>query len=254
MIIDTHSHIYDEKFDNDINEVIERALQAGISHILIPNIDRSTIESVNQLADKYPNYCIPMMGLHPTSVTTNWREDLSIIKNQFSKKNYIGIGEIGIDLYWDKTFEYEQKAAFEEQLRWSIELNLPVSIHSREAIKECIECINNVGASRLKGVFHSFGGNEEQLQEILKLKNFLIGINGTITYKNSSLPSVLKNTNLKHLIVETDAPYLPPVPHRGKRNEPSYTSYIIQKLAEIYNTSIEYVEDITTQNAKELYF
>jgi hydrolase, TatD family len=253
MIIDTHSHIYDERFDNDINGVIERAHQSGITHILIPNIDTSTIEAVNRLADKYPEYCIPMMGLHPTSVTTNWREELSIIKKQFSKKKYIGIGEIGIDLYWDKTLKQEQQAAFEEQLKWSIEFNLPVSIHSREAIEECIECINNVGASHLKGVFHSFGGNEEQLQEILKLKSFLIGINGTITYKNSNLPLVLKNTNLAHLIVETDAPYLPPVPYRGKRNEPSYTSYIIQKLAEIYSTSIKEVEDITTQNAEKLF-
>lgn len=253
MIIDTHSHIYDEQFNNDIAEVIIRAQQAGVGQILLPNIDIDSIDAVNKLANKYPDYCLPMMGLHPTSVSKDWQDKLAIIKKQFRLYTYIGVGEIGIDLYWDKTFEKEQRAAFEEQLRWSIEFDLPVSIHSREAINACIECIHNIGATNLKGVFHSFGGNENELQEILSLESFFIGINGTVTYKNSNLPSVLKNTDLNHIIIETDAPYLPPVPHRGKRNEPSYTPYIVEKLAYIYNVSKTEVENITSSNAKELY-
>lgn len=253
MIIDTHTHIYDESFREDIGEVIKRAQQNGVEKVLLPNIDSTTIDSVDLLSNKYPNYCIPMMGLHPTSVNQNWEEELDTIRKQFLLKKYIGVGEIGIDLYWDKTFEKEQRNAFEEQLRWSIEFDLPVSIHSRDAISVCIECINNVGAADLRGVFHSFGGNNVELQDILRLENFYIGINGTVTYKNSNLPTVLKSTNPDHIIIETDAPYLPPVPYRGKRNEPSYTIYIVEKLADIYNISTNDVESITTLNAKRLY-
>lgn len=252
-IIDTHSHAYDESFENDIHDVISRAKQAGIINILLPNLDIESIKALNQLAEKYPQYCLPMMGLHPTSVTSNWESDLTKIKEQFLTHKYIAVGEIGIDLYWDKSLEKEQKAAFEEQLRWSIEFDLPVSIHCRNAISESVECIKNVGASRLRGVFHSFGGNAEELQSVLALQNFYLGINGTVTYKNSTLPQVLTATDLSRLIIETDAPYLPPVPYRGKRNEPSYTTYIINKLAEIYELNPEKVGEVTTSNAKSLF-
>ncbi len=252
-IIDTHSHIYDESFDNDIEDAITRAKQAGVSHILLPNVDVETIGQVNRLAEKYPQYCLPMMGLHPTSVTANWQEDLDTIKKQFATHKYIAVGEIGIDLYWDKSLEKEQKAAFEEQLRWSIEFDLPVSIHCRNAIYESVECINNVGASKLRGAFHSFGGNNEELQCVLALNNFYLGINGTVTYKNSTLPQVLKETDLSRLIIETDAPYLPPVPYRGKRNEPSYTIHIADKLSDIYGIAPQQVGEITTANAKRLF-
>lgn len=252
-IIDTHSHTYDESFENDIQDVISRAKQAGITHILLPNVDIESIEQVNRLAESYPQYCLPMMGLHPTSVTANWESDLNKIKEQFSLHKYIAVGEIGIDLYWDKSLEKEQKAAFEEQLRWSIEFNLPVSIHCRNAISESVECIKNVGASKLRGAFHSFGGNAEELQSVLALQNFYLGINGTVTYKNSTLPQVLTATDLSQLIIETDAPYLPPVPYRGKRNEPSYTIHIANKLSEIYGVTPQKVGEITTNNAKKLF-
>jgi len=252
-IIDTHSHIYSEEFDSDLNEVISRAQLAGVEKILMPNIDVESLGRLQQVSDNYAGYCIPMMGLHPTSVGEDWQEQLKTIKDQFSKREYIAIGEIGIDLYWDKTFEKEQRTVFEEQLKWSIEYDLPVAIHSRDAITECIACIKNVGADRLRGVFHSFGGTEEELKEILKLKNFLLGINGVVTFKNSTLSSVLKLTDLSHIIIETDAPYLAPVPYRGKRNESSYTIKVVEKLAEIYNTTPEKVGNITTKNAKMLF-
>lgn len=252
-IIDTHSHTYDEGFENDIEDVITRAKQAGITNILLPNVDTESIEQVNNLAKKYPQYCLPMMGLHPTSVTENWKSDLHTIKEQFSMHKYIAVGEIGIDLYWDKSLEIEQKAAFEEQLKWSIEFDLPVSIHCRNAISESIECIKNVGASQLRGAFHSFSGSNEELEAVLALENFYLGINGTVTYKNSTLPQVLTGTDLSRLIIETDAPYLPPVPYRGKRNEPSYTIHIAVKLSEIYGATPEEVGEITTSNAKKLF-
>lgn len=252
-IIDTHSHIYAEEFDHDTADIIHRAKSTGVEKILMPNIDTESIDRLHHLAETYPDYCIPMMGLHPTSIGESWESDLKEIKKQLEQRKYIAIGEIGIDLYWDKTFEKEQKLAFEEQLRWSIECSLPVAIHSRDAIAECIACIKNVGAEQLRGVFHSFGGTEDELKDILSLKNFMMGINGVITFKNSTLSTVLKNVDLSHLIIETDAPYLAPVPYRGKRNEPSYTIKVAEKLADIYNLSINEVGEITSANATKLF-
>lgn len=252
-IIDTHSHIYQEDFDNDIDEVIGRAKMAGVEKILMPNIDVESLSQMHALADKYPGYCIPMMGLHPTSVGENWEEELNTIKQQFEARTYIAVGEIGLDLYWDKTYMKEQETVFEEQLRWSIEYDLPVVIHSRDAIPECIACVKNIGADKLRGVFHSFGGSEEELSSILALGNFLIGINGVVTFKNSTLSTVLKNTDLSKIIIETDAPYLAPVPYRGKRNEPSYTSKVVAKLSEIYEVPEDRVGEITTTNAEKLF-
>lgn len=252
-IIDTHSHIYSEEFDNDIDEVIKRAKQAGVEKILLPNIDASSIDRLHNISDRYTGYCIPMMGLHPTSVGENWKEELDIIRKELSKRTYIAIGEIGIDLYWDKTFEEQQRLVFEEQLRWSIECDLPVAIHSRDAIVECISCIKNVGEQHLRGVFHSFVGTLEELDGILSLKNFMLGINGVVTFKNSTLPTVLKETDLSNIIIETDSPYLAPVPYRGKRNESSYTLNVVTKLAEIYGLPVEEVGQITTENAEKLF-
>lgn len=252
-IIDTHSHIYSEEFDNDLPDVINRAKQAGVEKILLPNIDIESLDRLHAIADRYDGYCIPMMGLHPTSVKEDYMHQLEVIREQLDKKKYIAIGEIGIDLYWDKTFEKEQRYTFEEQLRWSIEFDLPVAIHSRDAIAECVECIKNVGAEKLRGVFHSFGGTETELQDILDLKNFLLGINGVVTFKNSTLTTVLQKTDLSHIIIETDSPYLAPVPYRGKRNESSYTVNVVERLAGIYNISPEEVGEITTKNAKKLF-
>jgi len=252
-ITDTHTHIYQPDFDKDIDEVIERAKSSGVSKILLPNIDVESIELVNRLSDSYSGYCFPMMGLHPTSVTRDWINDLELIRKQFSLRKYIGVGEIGIDLYWDKTLEKEQKAAFEEQLAWSVESDLPVSIHSRDAIIEAIDSIKRVGASKIRGVFHSFGGTETELKEILSLGDFYLGINGVVTFKNSTLSAVLKNTDLSRIVIETDAPYLAPVPYRGKRNEPSYCLLIAEKLGGIFNVPSEEVAKITSENANRIF-
>jgi len=252
-IIDTHSHIYAEEFDSDRDDVIQRALSVGVDKILMPNIDVESIERLYSLTEDYPGYCLPMMGLHPTSVGEDWQQQLAIIRTQLEKRLFVAIGEVGIDLYWDKTFEAEQKTVFEQQLMWSIEFDLPVVIHSRDAISGCIDCIRNIGAESLRGVFHSFGGSEEELNNILYLKNFMIGINGVVTFKNSTLSTVLLNTDISNILIETDAPYLAPVPYRGKRNEPSYTVNVVNKLSEIYGRTAEEVANITTENAMRLF-
>lgn len=252
-IIDTHTHIYAEEFDNDLDDVIIRARKAGVEKILLPNIDEESLDRLHRLSDQYPDYCLPMIGLHPTSVGIDWEKQLTHLKKQLAVRPYIAVGEIGLDLYWNKTFEREQKLAFEEQLRWSIQYDLPVSIHSRDAISECIECVKNVGEEKLRGSFHSFGGTKQELRDILSLGNFLIGINGVVTFKNSTLSTVLKGTDLSRIIIETDAPYLAPVPYRGKRNETSYTVNIAQKLADIFAVGIDEVGEITTENAIKLF-
>lgn len=254
-IIDTHSHIYDEQFDADIDEVITRAKANGVEKILLPNVDVETIAQQENLVNKYPDFCIPMMGFHPTSVDENWEANLEVIHRKLTEnpEKYIAVGEIGIDLYWDKTFFTEQQKVFEQQLQWSIDYNLPVSIHTREATYEAISSIKNIGEERLRGVFHSFVGTEEELSAILELGNFLIGINGVVTYKNTTLREILLNTDLSKIIIETDAPYLTPVPFRGKRNESSYTIYIAETLAKVYDVSVDEVKEITTANAKWLF-
>lgn len=253
-IIDTHSHIYQPDFDADIDSVINKSKEVGVAKILLPNIDTESIERVKRLSSEYAGYCLPMMGLHPTSVTQNWQADLKLIKSEFNATKFIAIGEIGLDLYWDKSLINQQKAAFKEQLCWSREFNLPVVIHSRDAIYECIDCINEVGLNGIRGVFHSFGGNTEELKAVLSLKNFYIGVNGVVTFKNSGLASVLTEiTDLSNIIVETDAPYLSPVPYRGKRNESSYIIKVVEKLAEIYQIPPSEVAGITTSNAEQLF-
>lgn len=253
MIIDTHSHIYADNFINDIDDVIKRAKEANVEKILLPNIDIESIEPLHKLSEAYPNYCLPMMGLHPTSVTMHWKEDLQIIKEQFKSHSYYAIGEIGIDLYWDKSLLKEQREAFLEQLKLSIVYDLPVVIHSREATKECINCLKEVGVEQLRGVFHSFTGTKEELEWIVPLSKFYVGINGVVTYKNSTLRDYLNILSIDRIVVETDAPYLPPVPYRGKRNEPAYTTYVINELSKIYHLETSEVERITTANAKKLF-
>ena len=252
-IIDTHTHVFSEEFSEDIESIVNRAKQVGVEKMLLPNIDAESIDTLLSLTSSYPGYCLPMMGLHPTSVGNEWEKDLKIIKEELAKRNYVAIGEIGIDLYWDVTYKEAQMDAFKEQLRWSIEYDLPVSIHTRNAINEVIDCIEDVGTENLRGVFHSFGGTAADLKNILTLKNFLIGINGVVTFKNSTLGTVLQNADLSHIVIETDAPYLTPVPHRGKRNEPSYCVQIVNKLAEIYNICPEKVAEETSKNAEKMF-
>lgn len=250
--IDTHTHIFLEAFDSDVREVIRNATEAGVNRLYLPNIDVESIERLHALSEQYPNLCFPMMGLHPTSVGPDFRKDLAIIESRLEGRKYIAIGEIGIDLYWDKTFLKEQVEAFEIQLQWSIEKNLPVAIHTREAFPEVFESIHKVGAEKLRGVFHSFGGSREELEEIIRLQNFMIGINGIITYKNATFREYLPLFPIERILLETDAPYLTPVPHRGKRNEPAYLPLIAGKLAEIYELPLEIIAEKTTENARQL--
>ena len=252
-IVDTHAHLYLDAFDNDLDNVIARARAIGVEKVLLPNIDETTVSDVRQTVDKYPSFFLPMMGLHPTNVREDWEQQLEIIYNELNRTGYIAIGEIGIDLYWDKSSKQRQVAAFERQLGWSLEKKLPVAIHSREAIPEVIQSIRKTGKKNLFGVFHSFGGSIAELEEILELENFYIGINGVFTFKKSGLMETLENCGLEKIILETDAPYLAPAPYRGKRNEPAYLKEIVKKLSAIYQKPEEEIAEITAANAHRLF-
>lgn len=252
-LIDTHTHVFSEEFDADSEAMMLRAKEAGVRQFCLPNIDTDSIERLDVFTEKYPEQCFPMMGLHPTSVGPDFREQLERIKSRFEKRKFIAVGEIGLDLYWDKTYLNEQIQAFEAQLQWSIDFDLPVSIHTREAFPPVFESIHKIGADKLRGVFHSFGGTIEALQEIIRLENFMIGINGVITYKKSDFRDYLPLIPIERIVLETDAPYLTPVPFRGKRNEPAYLPYIVEKLAEVYNLSPEIIAEKTTGNARRLF-
>jgi len=251
--VDTHSHIYQEDFETDIDDVMTKAQQAGISRILLPNIDLRSIEPMHRLCENYPGICFPMMGLHPTSIKADSQIELKEIKSFFLKRKYIAVGEIGIDLYWDKTFLKEQIHAFEEQLRWSLEFNLPVVIHTRDSFPYVFESLQNIGIEKVRGVFHSFGGSREELEQILPFENFMIGINGVVTFKNSKLRDYLALAPLSRIILETDAPYLTPVPYRGKRNEPSFLLKTAETVAEVYGVSKKSLANQTSTNANRLF-
>ena len=252
-MVDTHAHIFAEEFKDDLSEVVLRALKVGVKKILLPNIDESSIIDLKSCVLQYPDLFIPMMELHPTSVTTDWKQQLDIIYNELNCNDYIAVGEIGIDLYWDKMLQTEQVAVFEEQLKWSAEKDLPVSIHFRNAAKEVINSIKRIGEESVRGVFHSFGGSKEELSDILQLSNFMIGVNGVVTYKNSGLAETLIHCPKDRLVMETDSPYLTPVPFRGKRNESSYLSIIIKKLSEIWQLDENSVMNITNQNVNHVF-
>lgn len=252
-LIDTHCHLYLDDFEADRDILVQRAKESGIHKILAPNVDMSTLGQMHSFCDQHPGFAYPMLGLHPTSVDHTYISQLATIETFLRQHSYCAIGEIGIDLYWDKTFLKEQKIVFEEQLRWSLDLGLPVAIHTRDAFPEVLDSIHKVGPDKLYGVFHSFGGNIEDLEAIKKLPNFKLGINGVVTFKNTNLREVLQQTNIHHLLLETDAPYLSPVPFRGKRNEPTYIWETAKKLAEIYNLSLKEVVEITSKNAINMF-
>ena len=254
-IIDTHTHIYDEKFDEDRDDVIKRAINQGVTKLLLPNIDMSTISVLKDVVLKYPEICFPMMGLHPTSVNENWKQELDTIKQELykNKLNYVAVGEIGIDLYWDKTFLNQQKSVFAEQIKWAKELDLPIAIHARDSFDEIFEVLDSLDDENLRGVFHCFSGTEKEIVKILSYNNFYFGIGGVYTFKKSHLPSIIDKIPLHRLIVETDSPYLAPTPKRGKRNESSYTYFIVEKLATDLKMSLTEVADLTTKNAKKLF-
>ncbi|MCT4587928.1 MAG: TatD family hydrolase [Carboxylicivirga sp.] len=252
-MIDTHSHIYLSEFDEDRNDVIERAKNTGIEAVLLPNVDGETIEAMHQLESANQGFCHAMMGVHPTSVKADYQEALKEVKEYLDKRSYIAVGEIGIDLYWDKTFRQEQMQAFEQQIVWAKELKIPIVIHCRDAFREVFEVVDKQMDDNLKGVFHSFGGGIEEAKRVLNYQTFMLGINGVVTFKNTNLRETLKEVPLNKLVLETDAPYLAPVPKRGRRNEPAYLGRIAETIALAHNVSVDEVKKQTTANAKQLF-
>jgi TatD DNase family protein len=252
--IDTHTHLYAEEFDADRDSVIQNAVGKGITKLLLPAIDRSYYERLMLLASNNSQNCFPMIGLHPTSVKTNFLEEIDFVEKTLEKERekFYGIGEIGIDLYWDKTYVNEQTIAFGHQLDLAINYQLPVAIHTRNSFGIAIDMISQKNNRGLKGVFHCFSGSVEQAHQAIKL-GFMLGIGGIITYKNSGLQYVLQEISLDHLVLETDAPYLPPVPYRGQRNESAYIPFIAEKIAEIKNVPLVEIAEKTTENALTLF-
>ena len=252
--IDTHSHLYSTQFDQDRTKIVEDALNVGIDKILLPNISSEYTKGMNDLCDEFPDNCFAMMGLHPCDVKTeSYERELQHVEQELEKGKYIGIGEIGLDLYWDKSTLELQKKAFICQIKLAKKLQLPVAIHVRNSFSEAIEIIEKLNDKDLSGVFHCFTGNIEDAQRVINLGNFCLGIGGVLTFKNSGLDKTIKEINLQHLILETDSPYLAPAPFRGKRNESKYLVNIAEKLAEIHTIELSEVARITTENAKQLF-
>jgi len=256
-LIDTHTHQYQPKFDSDRTESIARCLDAGVDTLLLPNIDVESIPRVLSMMEKWPDVCHGMMGLHPCHVDGDFEDALSVIKNQLNNppegKSFIAVGEIGIDLYWDKTYIEQQKHAFIEQCSWAKERSLPIVIHVRDSWEELFETIDKVNDDELGGVFHCFTGGQKEAARALEYGGFLLGIGGVITYKNGGLDKVLPGVGLENLVLETDSPYLSPVPFRGKRNESSYVRHVADRVAEILNLTTEEVAQVTTENAVNLF-
>ncbi len=252
ILIDTHCHLYASEFDADRTLMIERAQHIGIQEFYLPGIDSEAIDGMLNLEKQYPNICFPMMGLHPCYVKDNYLQELNIVENWLKQRKFVAIGEIGLDFYWDKTFATQQQEAFEQQMQWALDYRLPIVIHTREAMQATIDAVKPFAKKGLKGIFHCFSGSYESAKEIIGM-NFLLGIGGVVTYKNAGLSEVVGKLDLKHLVLETDAPYLSPVPFRGKRNESSYLEFVLKKIAEVKQITIEEVATITTQNAKELF-
>lgn len=252
-MIDTHSHIYSEEFDSDRAEVIARAKAAGITKIILPNVDSESLPRMLQLESEYPGYCFAAIGLHPTSVKENYAEELAIVKKELERREYIAIGEIGIDLYWDKSFLKEQIQVFVQQIEWALEYNLPVIIHVRDSFRETMDVLEQFRGKGLEGVFHSFTGTIDQATEIIDFGGFYIGINGIVTFKNSGLDAVVQQIDPRYLLLETDAPYLTPAPFRGKRNESEYLTLVATKLANTFNMNFNQLTKITTENAYKLF-
>jgi TatD DNase family protein len=252
-MIDTHSHIYDSAFDNDRAEMIERAKSVGVEKIILPNVDSESLPKLQKLIAEYPDYCLATIGLHPTSVKDDYKKELELVKSELERGKYIAVGEIGIDLYWDKTYYKEQVFVLQQQVEWALEYQLPIIVHMRDSFRETMTALSPFRGKGLKGVFHSFTGNMDEANEIFDFGDFKLGINGIVTFKNSGLTETLLQIDLKNIVLETDAPYLTPAPFRGKRNESSYLKYVCEKLAYIYNVSFEEIDRVTTENARELF-
>ena len=252
ILIDTHCHLYSEAFLPEIDAVIERASTEGVQKFYLPGIDSSSIDAMLDLEIRFPERCFAMMGLHPCYVKENYKQELDIVQNWLTKRKFSAVGEIGLDFYWDKTFVTEQYEAFKIQMEWAIAYDRPIVIHTRNAMQETIDLVKEYVPKGIRGIFHCFSGSYESAQEIINA-GFYLGIGGVLTYKNAGLAEVLQKIDLKHLVLETDAPYLSPVPFRGKRNESSYLKYVIDKLSAAKNVSIEDVAAITTANAEKIF-
>ena len=252
VMVDTHTHLYAEQFDEDRAEMIVRAIEAGVSRFYLPNIDSNSIAGMMELEKQYPNQFFPMRGLHPCSVKADYKKELDIVEKWLNDRPFVAVGEIGIDLYWDKTFFEEQKDAFRTQIKWAKELNIPIVIHARDALDVIIDIVTEEKDDTLNGIFHCFTGTEEQAQKIADL-DFYMGLGGVLTFKNAGLDKIAVNIPLNKIVLETDSPYLAPKPKRGKRNETAYILYVAKKLAEIKGLSLEEITKITTQNANKVF-
>jgi TatD DNase family protein len=252
MLIDTHTHLYLEQFNSDRKESISLALENGIEKMLLPGIDKNNHPALMDCVKISPEHCFPMIGLHPTSVKENHKEEIDFIKEEINHNKFYAIGECGLDYYWDKTFISEQEIALREQIDLAISYKLPLVLHSRKSLPELVHIINDYKNSSLTGVFHCFPGNVPEANKVIEL-GFFLGIGGVVTYKNATMAEVVKEVSLDHIILETDAPYLTPVPFRGKRNESAYIKIIAEKIAEIKGISFEEVEKITSLNAVKLF-
>ena len=255
QFIDTHCHLDGEEFCIDRDQVVQRAREAGVQKVLVPAIDQKSVQTVLDTCRQYPDYCYPMIGLHPEEVRADWREVLSAMRQQLTPDSpFIAIGEVGLDYYWSREFEHEQLEAFEEQVRWSVETRLPLAIHCRKAQNELVSILKKYAKELPGGVFHCFTGNEQEARELLQFDGFVLGIGGVLTFKKSHLPEVLPSVvPLDRIVLETDAPYMAPVPMRGQRNEPAFTAHVLQKLAEAYGVSPQEVAERTTDNAMRVF-
>jgi TatD DNase family protein len=253
ILTDTHAHLYVDEFADDISAIMQASFDAGVERIFLPNIDVESIDSLKKLSEKYPKNCFPMMGLHPCSVKENYIENLIQIEKELFANKYIAVGEIGIDLYWDKSFLAQQQQAFITQVNWAKELQLPIVIHNRNSFDACFELMDKLNDDKLKGIFHCFNGTLEQAQKIIDYGGFKLGIGGVLTFKNSGLDEVISSIDLKHLVLETDSPYLAPVPHRGKRNQSAYIRLVAEKLSNIFALPLEEIAAQTTQNSKDVF-
>lgn len=252
QLIDTHTHLYLEQFDSDRHEVVNTAINKGVAAFLLPNIDKNSIEPMLRLCRAFPQHCYPMMGLHPTSVGPDYQEQLQIVKEELKKGNYIAVGEIGLDFYWDKSFKAQQIEAFRFQLQLAVQHDLPVAIHTREAFPEILDIVESEHKGRLRGVFHCFTGGIEEAGRIMKMDMFM-GIGGVLTFKKSGLDAVVESIPLSQLLLETDSPFLAPVPFRGKRNESGHILHVAKKLAEIKKIPLDSLAAASTANAKKLF-
>ena len=251
-LIDTHCHLYAKAFANDIDEVIQRAEKEGVGRFYLPSIDSESTEALLALEARYPGRCIGMIGLHPTSVKEDYLSELKLVEDWLGRRPWVAVGEIGLDFYWDRTFEQQQYTAFHRQVEWALHYDIPIVIHSRDSMTESIGVVGEHQRGRLRGIFHCFGGDAAAARSIVDL-GFYLGIGGVLTYKNSGLPAVLRDIPLESLVLETDAPYLSPVPFRGKRNESSYLKYVVAALAEVKAVSPEEVARVTTENAQKIF-